>query len=169
MNQQRSTVPRREFLAVSGAWAIASAAGRGLAFDDARRPRVAAIFTELRHRSHACNILMNLMGTCLFRDKRVDPGVDVVAWYADQFPPDDMAREASHRLSVPLFDTIDQALCLGAKNLSVDAVLLIAAEQTGRRAFLVELDPLYFDVVVQRFEQFTGRPGDRRSCQKSVA
>ena len=33
---------------------------------------------------------------------------------------------------------------------------LIAAEQTGRKAFLMELDPLYCDVIVQRFEQFTG-------------
>jgi DNA modification methylase len=33
---------------------------------------------------------------------------------------------------------------------------LIAAQQTGRRAFLMELDPLYCDVIVQRFEQFTG-------------
>ena len=32
---------------------------------------------------------------------------------------------------------------------------LIAAEQTGRRAFLMELDPLYCDVIVQRYEQFT--------------
>jgi DNA modification methylase len=34
---------------------------------------------------------------------------------------------------------------------------LIAAEQTGRRAFLLELDPLYCDVIVQRWEQFTGQ------------
>jgi DNA modification methylase len=34
---------------------------------------------------------------------------------------------------------------------------LIAAEQTGRRAFLMELDPLYADVIVQRYEQFTGQ------------
>lgn len=34
---------------------------------------------------------------------------------------------------------------------------LIAAEQTGRKAFLMELDPLYCDVIVQRFEKFTGR------------
>jgi DNA modification methylase len=33
---------------------------------------------------------------------------------------------------------------------------LIAAEQTGRKAFLMELDPLYCDVIVQRWEQFTG-------------
>jgi DNA modification methylase len=38
---------------------------------------------------------------------------------------------------------------------------LIAAEQTGRRAFLMELDPLYCDVIVQRFEKFTGRKAER--------
>ncbi|MBW7906218.1 MAG: ParB N-terminal domain-containing protein [Phycisphaerae bacterium] len=38
---------------------------------------------------------------------------------------------------------------------------LIAAEQTGRRAFLMELDPLYSDVIVQRWEKFTGRKAER--------
>jgi DNA modification methylase len=39
---------------------------------------------------------------------------------------------------------------------------LIAAEQTGRKAFLMELDPLYADVIVQRYEQFTGHKAERR-------
>ena len=38
---------------------------------------------------------------------------------------------------------------------------LIAAEQTGRRAFLMELDPLYSDVIVQRWEKFTGKQAER--------
>lgn len=38
---------------------------------------------------------------------------------------------------------------------------LIAAEQTGRRAFLMELDPLYADIIVQRFEQFSGTKAER--------
>jgi DNA modification methylase len=38
---------------------------------------------------------------------------------------------------------------------------LIAAEQTGRCAFLMELDPLYCDVIVQRFEKFTGTKAQR--------
>jgi DNA modification methylase len=33
---------------------------------------------------------------------------------------------------------------------------LIAAEQTGRRAFLMELDELYADVIVERFEKLSG-------------
>ena len=35
---------------------------------------------------------------------------------------------------------------------------LIAAEQTGRNAFLMELDPLYADVIVDRYQRFTGKP-----------
>ncbi|MCK6486239.1 MAG: chromosome partitioning protein ParB [Phycisphaerae bacterium] len=34
---------------------------------------------------------------------------------------------------------------------------LIAAEQTSRRAFLMELDPLYCDVIVDRYRRFTGK------------
>lgn len=33
---------------------------------------------------------------------------------------------------------------------------LIACQQTGRRARLIELDPIYCDVIVKRFEDFTG-------------
>jgi hypothetical protein len=40
---------------------------------------------------------------------------------------------------------------------------LIAAEQTGRRAFLMELDQLYADVIVKRWESFTGRKAERVS------
>ncbi len=38
---------------------------------------------------------------------------------------------------------------------------LIAAERSGRRAFLIELDPLYVDVLVQRWQTFTGRLAQR--------
>jgi DNA modification methylase len=34
---------------------------------------------------------------------------------------------------------------------------LIAAEQTNRKAYLMELDALYCDVIVRRWEEFTGR------------
>ncbi len=41
---------------------------------------------------------------------------------------------------------------------------LIAAEQAGRRAFLMELDPLYADVIVQRYEQFTRQKAQRQAA-----
>ena len=34
---------------------------------------------------------------------------------------------------------------------------LIAAQKTGRRAYLIELDPLYCDTIVRRWEAFTGK------------
>jgi DNA modification methylase len=40
---------------------------------------------------------------------------------------------------------------------------LIAAEQTGRTAFLMEVDPLYCDVIVRRWEQFSGKQAQRGS------
>lgn len=47
---------------------------------------------------------------------------------------------------------------------------LIAAEQQGRRAFLCELDPLYCDVIVDRWEKFTGqkalRPGSAPTSKR---
>ena len=38
---------------------------------------------------------------------------------------------------------------------------LIACEQTGRKAFLMELDPPYCDVIVDRYEKFTGKKAER--------
>jgi DNA modification methylase len=38
---------------------------------------------------------------------------------------------------------------------------LIAAELTSRRALLMEIDPLYCDVIVQRWQQYTGKMAQR--------
>lgn len=34
---------------------------------------------------------------------------------------------------------------------------LIAAEQTGRVCYGMEIDPVYVDVIVRRWEEFTGK------------
>jgi hypothetical protein len=127
MSRQTS---RREFLGQSALAAGASLApwpNLSLAAEKpkSKRPRVAAIFTVLRFRSHAYNILENFLGPYYFRGKLVDPGVDVVSFYADQIPQDDMAKEASARLGIPLCKTIEAAMCAGGKELAVDAVLSI--------------------------------------------
>ena len=43
---------------------------------------------------------------------------------------------------------------------------LIGCEQTGRKAYLMEIDPLYCDAIVQRFENFTGRKAKRVEVAK---
>jgi len=45
---------------------------------------------------------------------------------------------------------------------------LIAAEKTGRRAYLMELDALYSDVIVQRWEQFTGKKAERHPAEQQA-
>jgi DNA modification methylase len=44
---------------------------------------------------------------------------------------------------------------------------LIAAEQCGRNAYLMELDPPYCDVIVDRFQRFTGKPAILERTSKS--
>ena len=40
---------------------------------------------------------------------------------------------------------------------------LIACEKTGRHARLIEIEPRYCDVIVRRWEQFTGLTAHRQS------
>jgi DNA modification methylase len=40
---------------------------------------------------------------------------------------------------------------------------LIAAEKSGRVARLIELDPKYVDVIVRRWEDFTGKQATREA------
>ena len=45
---------------------------------------------------------------------------------------------------------------------------LIAAEKSGRVARLIELDPKYVDVIVRRWEDFTGQTAIRESADQEV-
>jgi len=46
---------------------------------------------------------------------------------------------------------------------------LIGAEQTGRHAYLMELDPAYCDVICRRWEEFTGGQAQRVPADEAVA
>jgi hypothetical protein len=116
---------RRNWLAAASAASVVPFLPLKANAADAPRPKVAAIYTEFRLRSHAHHFLTSLMGKYLFRGEWRDPGVDVVSFYADQFPEGDMTREASEKYKVPIYKTIAEALCLGGDKLAVDAVLLI--------------------------------------------
>lgn len=122
-----SQPPRREFLRAAGAAVVGATSVDAVRLFAAPKPRpkVAAIFTEFRLRSHAYVILENFFEPYFFNGELVDPGCDVAAMYADQFPEGDMAREVSKRFRVPLYESIDKALCCGGDKLAVDAVLLI--------------------------------------------
>jgi DNA modification methylase len=45
---------------------------------------------------------------------------------------------------------------------------LIACEQTGRRCYMMEIDELYCDVIVQRWEEFTGQKAERLPAEEKA-
>jgi len=45
---------------------------------------------------------------------------------------------------------------------------LIACEQTGRHCYIMEIDELYCDVIVQRWEEFTGQKAERISAEEKA-
>ena len=45
---------------------------------------------------------------------------------------------------------------------------LIGCEQTDRKAFLMELDPPYCDVIIERWQKFTGKKAERISATQEV-
>ena len=118
------TITRRQLLGSAAALPLLGTTG--FAAQPARRPRVAAIYTVFRFRSHAHNILENFLTPYLFNGKRTESPCEVVSFYADQRAPEgDTTDEVARRFKIPLFKTIEGALTLGGKELAVDAVLLI--------------------------------------------
>ncbi len=118
----------------------------------ATRPRVAAIITEYRPRSHADVIISKLLADYthpaprppvqldyhdtarqlaelplpLDENSRLKrPRVEVVSIFTDQVPPNDLSREWSARANVPIYPTIREALTLGGNSLAVDGVIII--------------------------------------------
>src|SRR5438067_8547610 len=108
---------RRHFMGAALAAGLATALP-----DPPRRLRVAAIYTVLRRRSHAFNILENFLEPYLFSGRRVDPGMDVVSFCADQTAADgDLTQAVARRYRIGVYPTIAEALCVGGSGLAVDA------------------------------------------------
>jgi hypothetical protein len=127
-NSSTSTITRRACLAQAGAVVGStllpvSSLQAGAA--PTRKVRVAAIFTEFTYRSHAHVILENFLKPYLFCGKLIEPQMEIVSLWGDQFPEGEMSRQVSEEFQIPLVPTIREALTLGGKNLVVDAVLSI--------------------------------------------
>lgn len=120
------------------------------------RVKVAAVLTTFFFRSHAHVLLENFLNPYYFNGERTDPGVDVVAFYVDQFHEKDMARSVAEKYGIPIYPTIAKALCRGGSRLAVDAVLAIGEHgdypltDKGQRMYPRKR---FFDEIVNVFEQ----------------
>jgi len=117
-----------------------------------RRPKVAVIYTVCTYRSHAHVLLENFLGPYLFNGRKTDPGVDVVSLYADQRPSgSDMTDSIAKQFELPVFTTINDALCVGGKEMAVDAVLVIGEHGSYPRTDLGQVmypRKRFFDEIV---------------------
>jgi hypothetical protein len=154
-----SATHRREFLHAACGFAGLTAAWDRLTAQPNPPPeplKVAAIFTEFTYRSHAHVILENFLEPYLFNGQVTAPGMKVVSFFGDQFPPRDMARDVAETYRIPIYKTIAEALCLGGKELAVDAVLSIGehgrypVNEKGQREYPRKR---FFDEIVAVFRQ----------------
>lgn len=113
---------RRDFLKTSLLAAGATALPLQ-ATGDERLP-IAAIITEYRYLSHADVIITKLLEG-YEHDGGPGPNLRVAGMYIDLFPENDMGRELARKHSIPIFDTIEDAITLGTGAVAVKGVLSI--------------------------------------------
>lgn len=154
---------RRRFVQLSATSfpAVFGSLSNGLAENKGKkRIKVAVVMTVFFYRSHAHVILENFLQPYLFNGKVVDPRkeFDIASFYVDQLAvgaegkSTDMSKEVAKEFGISVFETIDEALCLGGKKLSVDAVLMIG--EHGKYPFNDKGQELYpkkkfFDEIVE--------------------
>jgi hypothetical protein len=94
-------ISRRVVLAGVPAAALLTLA-EGRAAEPARRPRIAALATEVRKLSHGEVILDRFLEGFGWEGEHYHPPVDLVALYIDQTPAGDLSREPNNDSSRPL-------------------------------------------------------------------
>lgn len=91
--------------------------------------RIGVVGTEYRTNSHVDVIVSRWLEALPHDPKwgwtRSTARSNITSMYLDQYPDNDMARDKAKQFDVPLYDTVDAALCNGGDDLAVDGVLLI--------------------------------------------
>lgn len=126
-------VSRRRFLAATGGLASAAVLSGGYQtpateIKESQRPaeslpRVAAINSIYRYKSHAYHIAGRFIHGYSREGFHHQPPFRLVRMYNDQYPKDDLSRGVCQRHGIDLAETVADAL--GGETLDVDAVLLI--------------------------------------------
>lgn len=125
MTESRGICGRREFLQWAAAATITPWPNALTAADPVvRRPRVAAINSIYRLRSHAYHIAGRFIHGYTINGLPHQPPFQLVRMFNHQQPDDDLGPEVCQKHGIELCSTVAQALG-GENSLDVDAVLLI--------------------------------------------
>lgn len=120
---------RRRFLTATAGAAVCSrltsstARAADESSGDRPLPRVAAVNSIYRYKSHAYHIAGRFIHGYSREGFHHQPPFRLVRMYNDQYPADDLGRQTCRRHKVELAETV--AAALGGERLDVDAVLLI--------------------------------------------
>lgn len=90
-------------------------------------------------------------------------------WHVKKIPPQTMEHLTQKPVELAV-KSIQLSSQIGENVLDLfggSGSTLLGCEQTKRNGFLMELDPLYCDVIVDRFQRFTGQPGVLERTGKS--
>lgn len=87
---------------------------------------MAGVTTVYYQNSHADVILSRLLEGYTLDGHGERPALKLVSLHIEQFPANDKGRRLSEQYSVPLFDSVREAMTLGGEKLAVDGALLIA-------------------------------------------
>lgn len=128
MHDPTHSVCRRDWLKLAASTAMLPWSG-WLAADETRpasqqRPRVAAINSIYRLRSHAYHIAGRFIHGYTINGLHHQPPFQLVRMFNHQQPADDLGPEVCRRHGIELCHSVEQALG-GERSLDVDAVLLI--------------------------------------------
>ncbi len=110
-----SPISRRSFLAAP---ALALGAQKP-------KPRVACVMNAWFPNSHADVFVSRLLDGYRLNGAWHEPRLEVVSFYVDQFPANDMAREEADEHHIRMYQTVAEALRLGGPKIAVDAVAII--------------------------------------------
>jgi DNA modification methylase len=91
-------------------------------------------------------------------------------WEVKKIPPQNMIHLTEKPVELAM-RAIQYSSRLGENVLEIfggSGSTLIACEQTGRNCFAMELDELYCDVIVKRWEEFTGKKAKRICAESEV-
>ncbi len=94
----------------------------------AERKKIAAVITEYRVPAHADVIVGKFIKGFPTDNGLLEPQVDVVSMYLDQIPDNDIGVQVAAENGIPIYQSVQQALCLGGSELAVDGVPLVGAD-----------------------------------------
>jgi len=86
---------------------------------------VACVLNVWFPNSHADVFVSRLLDGYRLNHAWQAPRLDVAAFYVDQFPANDMAREEAEERGIPIFASVAEALRLGGNKLAVDTAAVI--------------------------------------------